>query len=116
VLMDIGEGRATNRIPAGILAGTPAYLAPEVLNGQPATPRADLYSLGILLYYCATCDFPVRAETLDGLRAAHRGERRRLVDTRLDLPRGFVEAIDRVLAPDAQSRFRDAGEFEHALS
>lgn len=115
VLMDIGEGRATNRIPAGVLVGTPAYLAPEVLEGQPATPRADLYSLGVLLYYSVTGHFPVVGEPLDVLRAAHRGGRRRLADTPARLPGPFVDAVDRALAPDPGSRFRDAGEFENAL-
>ncbi|MDP9442205.1 MAG: protein kinase, partial [Actinomycetota bacterium] len=32
------------------LVGTPAYLAPERLNGQPATPQSDLYAVGVVLY------------------------------------------------------------------
>ena len=38
-------------------SGTPLYMAPEVLAGQPATERADLYALGILLYQCVIGDF-----------------------------------------------------------
>ncbi|GAC1627801.1 MAG: hypothetical protein NVS9B10_17120 [Nevskia sp.] len=34
-------------------SGTPLYLAPEVLNGQPATVKADIYALGVMLYQCA---------------------------------------------------------------
>ena len=37
--------------------GTPLYMAPEVLAGQPASERADLYALGILLYQCVVGDF-----------------------------------------------------------
>src|SRR5581483_80213 len=45
VLMDFGAGRATDdlaRDPAGRLSGTPVYLPPEVLSGQPRTPAADI--------------------------------------------------------------------------
>lgn len=38
-------------------SGTPLYLAPEILSGQPATVQADIYSLGIMLYQIAIGDF-----------------------------------------------------------
>ncbi|HUR17863.1 MAG TPA: serine/threonine-protein kinase [Acidimicrobiales bacterium] len=38
----------------GLLLGTPAYLAPERIAGHPATPRSDLYSLGVVLYEALT--------------------------------------------------------------
>ena len=38
-------------------SGTPMYLAPEVLSGQPLTARADLYALGVMLYQAAIGDF-----------------------------------------------------------
>ncbi|MFO0878416.1 MAG: WD40 repeat domain-containing serine/threonine-protein kinase [Gemmataceae bacterium] len=48
----------------GHLMGTPAYMAPELLEGQAVTPRADVYSLGVLLYECLTGQVPFRASTL----------------------------------------------------
>ncbi|TNE44353.1 MAG: serine/threonine protein kinase [Deltaproteobacteria bacterium] len=39
--------------------GTPLYIAPEVLAGDPPTPAADMYALGVLLYQCLTGEFPV---------------------------------------------------------
>ena len=38
----------------GSLIGTPQYMAPEQLNGKPATSRSDLFALGAVLYECAT--------------------------------------------------------------
>src|SRR5439155_19104399 len=71
VLMDLGTGREIDRSLSSDLAGTPLYLAPELLNNGTASERTDLYSLGVLLYHLVTGAFPVRALTIDELRAAH---------------------------------------------
>ncbi|MGH9151457.1 MAG: serine/threonine-protein kinase, partial [Acidimicrobiales bacterium] len=47
----------------GLLVGTPAYLAPERLDGRPATERSDLYSLGVVLYEALAGAKPFTAET-----------------------------------------------------
>lgn len=49
--------------PDGMVVGTPAYLAPEQFDRQPATPAADMYALGVLLYYCLTGRLPYAAGT-----------------------------------------------------
>ena len=54
VLMDFGTGRELEDEASSDLAGTPLYLAPEVLQGQKATVRSDIYSLGVLLYHLVT--------------------------------------------------------------
>src|ERR1700754_2781129 len=50
--------------------GTPAYVAPERLDGTPAQPATDAYSLGVLLYETLTGQVPVPAETWDDLTRA----------------------------------------------
>ncbi len=132
VLMDLGAGaeivRATGCPPAAV-SGTPLYMAPEVLAGTALTSAAqtlatqqgdtlaDLYSLGVLLYFAVTGTYPVRAETLAELRRKHAfGERHRLRDVRPDLPAAFVAVIERALSPEPERRFASAGEMEMALS
>ncbi|MEH1167306.1 serine/threonine-protein kinase [Micromonospora sp. CPCC 205539] len=62
----------TDPLPDGLLMGTPAYLAPEQLEGAPATPAADLYALGVLLYYCLSGRLPYRAATASELLGVRR--------------------------------------------
>ncbi|MEH0936136.1 serine/threonine-protein kinase [Micromonospora psammae] len=54
---------APDHSPEGMVLGTPAYLAPEQFDRQPATPAADMYALGVLLYYCLTGRLPYAAGT-----------------------------------------------------
>ena len=70
-LMDFGTGRKLEDDASPDLAGTPLYLAPEVLQGQPATVRSDLYSLGVVLYHLVTGSYPVRGRTVREIREAH---------------------------------------------
>lgn len=63
------------------IAGTPAYMAPEQFDRQPATVRSDIYSLGLVLYELFTGKKAFEATTLNeliSLRAATEHRRRRL--------------------------------------
>jgi eukaryotic-like serine/threonine-protein kinase len=115
VLMDFGAGRPQGADPAGV-AGTPMYLAPEVLAGEPPTPQSDIYSVGVLLFYLLTAAYPYTAADLDGLTAAHAdGNRVWLRDLRPDLPDGLVQTTERALDPDPARRFATAGQMERAF-
>ena len=118
VLGDFGTGRELNAPSSdGELAGTPLYLAPEVLAGQPATTESDQYSVGVLLYYLVTGDHPARGRTLAAVRDAHtRGERVPLAERFPDLPRRFTEIVERATAPDPAKRFDSVPDLGYALS
>jgi eukaryotic-like serine/threonine-protein kinase len=99
------------------LSGTPLYMSPEVLRGEPSNSASDIYSLGVLLFYLLSGRFPVEGAHLADVRAAHaRGDHTRLRDLRPEVPESVVQVIERALDEDPKSRPRTAGELEHALS
>jgi eukaryotic-like serine/threonine-protein kinase len=118
VLMDFGAGRELDDDAGSDLAGTPMYLAPEVLQGQPATVRSDIYSLGVLLYHLVTGSYPVRARTVRELRAAHeRGERMPVsAARRRGVPSKLARVIERAGDPRPERRYESAGALGAALA
>jgi len=120
VLMDFGAGREMGDIrrrAASDLSGTPLYLAPELFAGRPASVASDLYSLGVLLFYLVTADYPVKENTLAALALAHAsGRQRALSDLRPDLPVGFIRVVERALSPEPAARYPTAGAMLTALT
>jgi len=118
VLMDFGLGLDRAAPPdANSISGTPPYMAPELFMGQPATPAADLYALGVLLFFLVSADYPVSSSgSVAAVADAHaRGIRRYLADLRPDLPSQFVKVVEQALAPDPVHRFATAGAMVRAL-
>ena len=110
VLMDFGTGRevADDRSD---LAGTPLYLAPEILAGGEATVESDIYSLGVLLYYLVTGSYPVRAETINDIRLAHQRNERAPIRTpegRREVPPKLARIIERAIDPRPAGRHASA--------
>ena len=119
VLMDFGLGQEQSPGDGeeAVVAGTPHYMAPELLTGKPASIESDIYALGVLLYHLVTGAFPVRSTTVTGLQRAHRrGEVERLRDRRPDLPQDYIAVIERCLAPDPTARFSTVGDLSQALA
>ena len=110
VLMDFGTGRDDLSDRPADVAGTPLYVAPEVLGGAPATAESDIYSVGVLLFHLVTGAYPVKGRTVAEIREAH-GQRRRawLRDARPDLPDTFVQAVERALDVDPDKRYDERG-------
>jgi serine/threonine-protein kinase len=120
VLGDFGTGIALDE-HAGVaepqVAGTPLYLAPEAFERKPATIGSDLYSVGVLLYFLVTGDYPVRGRTFADIRRAHAaGQRVPLRDARGDLPDTFVDIVDALLAAGPDGRHGTAAAAEAALA
>jgi predicted Ser/Thr protein kinase len=118
VLMDFGTGRlADGPVGRGDRAGTPLYMAPEVIDNAPASPASDVYSLGVLLYHLVTGDYPVDARTIDQLQEAHANRRHRwLSERRPDLPVAFMQVVERAIALDPADRYENPSELLAALA
>ena len=116
VLMDFGAGQVLDAATDPELAGTPLYLAPEVLSGEPASRQSDVYSAGVLLYRLLTGDFPVKGWTVGDVRAAHRrGDVARACAALTDIPAELRDVIEGALAPDPQLRISTASELSARL-
>lgn len=98
-------GEDTDLTVTGTLLGTAKYLSPEQVLGEEVDPRADLYSLGVVLFECLTGDPPFRAETdaATALARLHQ-DPPDLGQLRPELPTGLTELIHRLLARDPSQR------------
>ena len=108
VLMDFGTGRELDDQPAGPAAGTPLYLAPEILLGAPASVRSDIYSAGVLLHRLMTRQYPVTGRTLHELRSAHERGDRSTPSSGTDVPRRLRQIVERALDRVPERRYESA--------
>jgi serine/threonine protein kinase/tetratricopeptide (TPR) repeat protein len=113
-LVDFGLSIERERWGAiqGGLAGTPAYLAPEVVSGAPPSPAADLYAVGVMLYETFAGHHPFAGDPLTFLR--------RLQHTPPDLDALLLSpalqaVIGRLLAKNPTERPADAHALIHEL-
>jgi serine/threonine-protein kinase len=110
------NGDLTTLTVTGQVLGTPDYLSPEQVLGEPGGPSADLYALGIVLYELTTGRLPFEADT--PLAAA---SRRMVADPpppsgwRTEMPRPLQDVILLALRREADERYADALEFAQAL-
>ena len=117
VLMDFGAGRDLARRPQAASAGTPMYLAPEVIRGEPLSARSDIYALGAVLFHLLTGAFPVPATDLHELRRAHdQGDSTDIRSLRPDLGRRLAAVVTRATHRDPDQRHGTAAELAHDLA
>ena len=118
-LMDFGIAKdqtAADLTKVGMLVGSPSYLAPEVLNGDVADPRADVWALGVTLYELITGEKPFRGNDADELFGAIRkGTFRRVRGLAPECPRRLARAVERCLERRPRARWRSAGALAREL-
>ncbi len=112
LLMDFGAG-TRRHLSATLVHGTPLFMAPELLRGDPPSVAGDLYALGVVLHRLLTGRYPIDADDWDELlERQSRGERLPLAELRPGLPAPLVRGIERALAPDPANRPVTASELE----
>lgn len=96
--------------------GTPEYLAPERALGQPGDGRADVYSLGVVLFQMLTGQVPFIGSSAISTALMHTEDEPPLPSTLLpSLTPGIEEVMLRALAKDPAQRYDTAGDFARAL-
>ncbi len=106
-LADFGVARVDDAeaTRTGMTLGTPAYMAPEQLAGQPASPASDAYALGVVLFELFAGRRPHEASTLgELLRVTASQPPANLSALRPDLPPSVTQAVHHLLAADPTDR------------
>ncbi len=75
-LLDFGVAKVlgaseSNLTQSGVILGTPYYMAPEQARGQPIDHRADIYSMGVMMYHAFTGRLPFVADSAVAVLTAH---------------------------------------------
>jgi eukaryotic-like serine/threonine-protein kinase len=118
-LTDFGIARAleqTRITQVGSVVGTAAYLAPEQVRGEEATPATDVYALGVVLYQFLTGRLPYEGSTLAELAVRQQNERPLPPSTYNEaVPETLGGAVLRALEGDAARRYASADELAGGL-
>jgi serine/threonine protein kinase len=97
--------------------GTPSYMAPEQARGEPLTPGADVWALGVVFFRCLTGRLPFESETATSVLLKVARERApRFSVACPSLPPLLAVALDRALEPRLARRYGDMRSFARALA
>jgi len=100
----------------GAILGSPAHLSPETIEGKPADPRSDLFSLGTVLYWLACGELPFQAKTpaalLRQILEGHAPDPRTL---RPSISDSFAQVITHLLERDPAKRTPSAAAAKQEL-
>lgn len=117
-LSDFGLARMVNEGTNRPTAGTPAYLAPELVAGKPLSIQSDMYALGVTLYQMVFGVLPFRlsGESLrEQVQSLMTAELEFPQPWPANIPRGFTDLIARLLAKKPEARFSDYAQLKTAL-
>ena len=111
---DFGIARAASaagdaQTKTGTVMGTAGYMSPEQALGESATPKSDLYSLGVVLYEAVTGELPFTADNPIAVSMKHVNEApRHPQDLNPAVPEGMTAVIMKLLSKSPEDRYPDA--------
>jgi serine/threonine-protein kinase len=119
-LMDFGIARDRNYesdlTETGTGIGTPSYMSPEQILGDPLDARSDIFSIGIVLYQMVTGKKPfVEDERFSVMHRIRLEKHERARKINPDVPRELEHIIDKCLAKEPRHRYRSAQQLVMAL-
>jgi serine/threonine protein kinase len=116
-LLDFGIARVewaeTKLTQFGAPLGTPGYMAPEQEAGDEIDPRADLFSVGAVLFECLAGHPPAPTDRLSLPSASERTSG--VLPSMPPVPAPWAEFLRRAIAPNPRERFSDAKTMREAL-
>ncbi len=111
-LLDFGLAHVEEKeqlTTGGQALGTLGYIAPELLQGEPADERSDVFSFGVTLYELTTGRHPFRRETAGAtIQAVLNEDPESLAETSPDLPYMLQCILDQALQKDREQRYKSA--------
>jgi serine/threonine protein phosphatase PrpC len=110
-LLDLGVVRVPGLedAPPTDIPGTPAYMAPEMFDGEPGNEATDIYALGVTMFRAFTGEFPYG--NLDATNPPRRDRPKDITALRPDLPAWLQAVLGRAIARDPAQRYQDVMEF-----
>jgi len=118
-VMDFGIAKletGADLTSSGLILGTPNYMPPEQARGEPVDARADVFSLGCVLYECLSGQRPFHAETATAVLVKVLTEGPAPLDAaRLGLSPDVNDVLRRAMAKEPRQRYASGGELMSAL-
>jgi serine/threonine protein kinase len=117
-VMDFGVARVADaaRTRTGVVLGTPTFMSPEQLAGQPIDGRSDVYSLGVTLFQLLTGQLPYRNDSMAVLmRAIAQDPVPHVCQFRPDLPQSLGDVVALALEKHPTTRYADGHQMAEDL-
>jgi serine/threonine-protein kinase len=115
-LMTPTEGFDAQETTIGTILGSPAYMSPEQTAAEDLDPRADVWSLGVVLYKALSGELPFNAANFTTLMLAINTQEPRQLEERLPgLPRALYSLVHKCLSRRRTDRYASAGALADAI-
>jgi serine/threonine-protein kinase len=102
------QGERVSLTQTGVTMGTPLYMSPEQINGQPLDSRSDIYSFGVMAWHMFSGRPPFIGETAMAVAVKHLNEKPPLLtDVREDIPASIRDFVKRMIQKKKEDRHPD---------